>query len=85
MCVKNEERIEIYRAQTMEVKESQEENNVERKWEKIKKWVERATMKKTIQIKEWKIIRNGDKKWWDTECRKKEIKVKETLKDWRKG
>lgn len=59
-----------------------ENDNVERKWEKVKQTIYNGMSKKVWKRKENSI---GRKKWWDKECSKKKRKVKKELKKYKKG
>lgn len=56
--------------------------SIEEKWEKIKKIVLEAMVKKKVKMRKRKL---GDKDWWDKSCTKKKREVVRIYKRWRNG
>ena len=78
-----EEDIAIYRTKLEEWKEQENTNGtVEEEWERLKKAVQEAMVKKVVKVKDTKI---GYRKWWDKECTRKKKEVKIKYKRWKKG
>ncbi|XP_039315229.1 stress response protein nst1-like [Solenopsis invicta] len=62
--------------------EEKESDTLEEEWEKIKKIVKEAMVKKRIKRRKKEL---GHKNWWDRSCTRKKREVKRIYKKWRKG
>ncbi|XP_023247234.1 uncharacterized protein LOC111643501 [Copidosoma floridanum] len=59
-----------------------EKDSVQKIWDGIKSIVDRSVTKKEIKYKVWRL---GERKWWDSACRKRKRKVKRAYYKWRKN
>ncbi|XP_039315399.1 golgin subfamily A member 6-like protein 22 [Solenopsis invicta] len=62
--------------------EEKESDTLEEEWEKIKKIVKVAMVKKRIKRRKKEL---GHKDWWDRSCTRKKREVKRIYKKWKKG
>lgn len=62
--------------------EENETGTVQEEWDKLKKGIHAALIKKEIKIRKWKL---GFRKWWDKECAKEKREVKKKLRLWKEG
>ncbi|XP_014213600.1 uncharacterized protein LOC106643113 [Copidosoma floridanum] len=59
-----------------------EKDSVQKIWDGIKSIVDGSVIKKEIKYKAWRL---GERKWWDSACRKRKRKVKKAYYKWRKN
>jgi len=83
----SQEARERYREKTEELLRSEgtaskEGWTVEEKWERLKRIVREAMIKKRIKIKKKEL---GDKDWWNRRCTKGKREVRKMYWRWRKG
>ncbi|XP_039309131.1 stress response protein NST1-like [Solenopsis invicta] len=83
----NDEAKEMYAERTEELcnteeLEEKESDTLEEEWEKIKKIVKVAMVKKRIKRRKKEL---GHKDWWDKSCTRKKREVKRIYKKWKKG
>jgi len=87
MILWDDEAKELYAERTEELcnteeLEEKELDTVEEEWEKIKKIVKGAMVKKRIKRRKKEL---GHRDWWDRSCTRKKREVKRIYKKWRKG
>jgi len=84
----DKEAIQKYKERTEELSKMEDQGvydaeTVEEKWEKVKRIVHGAMVRR--KVRRWKKKEIGHKDWWDRSCTRKKREVKRAYRRWRKG